>query len=276
MLELRKLGYIDEQNVTLIKRFIGVNLELLSAFASELVAEKVDVIFADSTNSVQVARQASSSIPIVFAVVSDPVGRGFVASLARPGGNITGTASVNRELAAKRLQLLKEAFPKTLRVGALITDEPQVPPQLEQVRAAANQLGMSIVTTRILKREDFEQGQKFLRSAHVDAIYVIESLANSLNRRLLIEFAEKLRLPALYAQSQIADAGGLFSYGASYEALYRRSAQYIDKILKGAKPANLPVEQPTKFELVLNLKTAKTIGITFPQSILVQADRVIE
>jgi ABC-type uncharacterized transport system substrate-binding protein len=274
MQELRRLGYIEGQNFSIVNRFTDGNVERLPAFAAELVAEKVDVIFAPATNTVQAARRATSSIPIVFSVVSDPVGSGFVASLGRPGGNITGTTSIHRELAAKRLQILKEVFPKTSRVAVLITDEPPVAPQLDQVRQAATRLGMSILTTQVLSRDDFESAHKLLRSWRADSIYVIESSTNATNRNLLAEFAAQIRLPAIYGQ--YADVGGLISYGANYEDLYRRAAHYVDKILKGAKPAELPVEQPTKFELVVNMKTAKKLGIRIPQSILARADRVIE
>jgi len=276
LLELRRLGYIEGQNVSIVNRITEGNLERLPALAAELVAEKVDVIFASNTNSVQAARQATASIPIVFSVVSDPVGSGFVASLGRPGGNITGTASINRELSAKRLQILKELVPNISRVAALITNEPQVAPQLEQVQQAAKRLGVNILTTQVLSRDDFENAQKLLRTSRAGAIIVVDSSTNSNNRKLLADFAEQVRLPAIYPQSQYADAGGLISYGANFEDLYRRAAQYVDKILKGAKPADLPVEQPTKFEMLVNMKTAKALGIKIPNSILVQATKVIE
>jgi putative ABC transport system substrate-binding protein len=274
--ELRRLGYIEGQNIAIVGRFAEGKLELLPGFATELAVEKVDVIFASSTNAVQAARQATASIPIVFALVSDPVGSGFVASLAKPGGNITGTASINRELAAKRLQILKEMFPKTSRVAVLTNDEPQVAPQLDQVQQAAKLLGMNILTAQVLSLADFERGHKLLRSWRADSIFVIESAKNTFNHKLLAEFAAQIRLPAIYAHSQYADGGGLISYGANYEELIRRAAHYVDKILKGAKPAELPVEEPTKFELVINMKTAKALSINIPQSILVRADKVIE
>ena len=274
--ELGTLGYIEGRNVAIVGRYADGKIELLPEYAAELAAENVDVIFASSTNAVQAARQASASIPIVFSVVSDPVGSGFVISLGRPGGNITGISSINRELAAKRLQILKEMFPKTSRVAALITDEPQVGPQLEQVQQAAKRLGIDILTAQVLRRDDFERGQKLLRSWRANSIYVVDSAGNSTNGKLITEFAAQIRLPAIYAESDYARAGGLVSYGASFDDLYRRAAQYVDRILKGAKPAELPVEQPTKFELVINMKTAKALGITIPQSILVRADKVIE
>jgi putative ABC transport system substrate-binding protein len=276
MQALRGLGYIDGQTASIVNRYADGDLDRLPALAAELVAEKVDVIFAANTNAVQAAQKATTSIPIVFSVVSDPVGSRFVASLARPGGNITGTASVNRDLAAKRLQILKEAFPKTSRVAVLVTDEPQVPPQLEQVQQAAKRLGLNIKTAQLLSRPDLESAQKTLRAWRADAMYVADSSTNTVNRKLLAEFAMQLRLPAIYPQSQYATAGGLISYGPNYEELYRRAAQYVDKILKGAKPGDLPVEQPTKFEFVYNMATAKALGIKIPNSVLVQATQVIE
>jgi putative ABC transport system substrate-binding protein len=276
MQELLALGYVDGQNVSILSRFAGGQLERLPALAAELVAEKVDVIFANATPNAQAARPVAGSIPIVFAVISDPVGQGFVNSLARPGGNITGLSSMNRDLAAKRLQILKEIVPKTSHVVVLTTDEPQVGPQLEQVQRAAKRLGMNILTTQVLSRDDFGEAKKLLRSSPRPSIYVPDSSTNYINRKLLIEFAAEHRLPAIYAQNQFADDGGLISYGANQGELFRRAAHYVDKILKGAKPANMPVEQPTKFDLVVNVKTAKALGIKIPQSILVQATKVIE
>ena len=276
MQELRRLGYIEGQNVTFVNRLTDGNLERLPALAAELVAEKVDIIFAHTTNAAEAARQATASIPIVFSVVSDPVGSGFVNSLAHPGRNITGTTSISAELAAKRLQMLKEMAPKTSRVAVLITDEPQVPPQLDEIRQAAKRLGMTIMTTQVLSRDDFEGAGKLLRTWRADSLFVPDSVKNLYNGKLLAEFASQIRLPAIYAQSQYADVGGLISYGPNYEERFRRAAHYVDKILKGAKPADLPVEQPTKFELVINMKTAKALGIKIPNSVLVRADKVIE
>jgi putative ABC transport system substrate-binding protein len=274
--EFRQLGYIEGQNVAIVGRFAEGKLELLPQFAAELAAEEVDVIFASSTNAAQAARQATASIPIVFSVVSDPVGSGFVASLGRPGGNMTGTTSMNRDLAAKRLQILKEAFPRTSRVAVFITDEPQVAPQLDQVQQAAKVLGISVLTTQLRSRDDFERTQKALRSWRADAIYVVDSAINGGNAGLLAEFAVQIRLPNIFAEGLYAELGGLVSYGANFLELYRRAAHYVDRILKGAKPAELPVEQPTKFELVINMKTAKALGITISQSVLVRADRMIQ
>jgi len=274
--ELRRVGYMEGQNISFVIRFAEGDLERLPVFASELLAQKVDVVFTASSPGVQAVRRATTSIPIVFAVVSDPVGSGFVASLARPGGNITGTSNISRELSAKRLQILKEIAPKTSRVAVLTADEPQVALMLEQVQQAAKLLGMNILTTQVLSRNDFESVHRQLRTWRADSIDVFDSSKNLFNRKLLAEFAAQARLPAIYAQSQYVDAGGLMSYGPNYEALYRRAAQYVDKILKGARPADLPVEQPTKFEMVINLKTAQALGLAIPQALLLSADKVIE
>ena len=274
--ELQRLGYIEGQNVSIVSRFAEGNLEHLPAFAAELVSQKVDVFFSASTPGVQAARLATSSIPIVFAVVSDPVGSGFVASLARPGGNITGTSNISRELSGKRLQILKEMVPKASRVAVLAADEPQIARMLEEVQQAAKLLGMSILTTQVQSRSDFETVHKQLRTWGADTIDVLDSSKNLFNSKLLAELAAYVRLPAIYPQSQYADAGGLISYGPNYEDLYRRAAQYVDKILKGAKPSDLPVEEPTKFEMTVNLKTAKALRLKIPQLILGRADRVIE
>jgi putative ABC transport system substrate-binding protein len=276
MQEFRRLGYVEGQNVAIVNRLADGKLDRLPAFAAELVAERVDVIFAPNTPTVQAARQAAGSIPIVFSIVSDPVGSGFVASLGRPGGNITGTTSLHRELSAKRLQILKEIFPRTSRVAVLTTNEPQVAPMVEQVQQAAKLLGITILTTQMLSRDDLDSARKLLRTWRADSIYIIATTGNFLNRKLLAEFAAELRLPAVWGEKEYMDAGGLISYGANYDELYRRAAQYVDKILKGAKPADLPVEQPTRFEMIINMKTAKALGIKIPNSIMVRVEKVIE
>jgi putative ABC transport system substrate-binding protein len=274
--ELRRVGYMEGQNISFVIRFAEGDLERLPVFASELLAQKVDVVFTASSPGVQAVRRATTSIPIVFAVVSDPVGSGFVASLARPGGNITGTSNISRELSGKRLQILKEMVPKASRVAVLAADEPQIARMLEEVQQAAKLLGMSILTTQVQSRSDFETVHKQLRTWRADTIDVLDSSKNLFNSKLLAELAAYVRLPAIYPQSQYADAGGLISYGPNYEDLYRRAAQYVDKILKGAKPADLPVEEPTKFEMTVNLKTAKALRLKIPQLILGRADRLIE
>jgi len=274
--ELKRLGYVDGRNVAIVSRIAEGKLDRLPAFATELVAEKVDVIFAHSTIAVEAAQKATTSIPIVFSVVSDPVESGFVDSLARPGRNITGTSNLVRELAAKRLQILKELAPRASRIALLVTDDQSVAPQMVEIREAAKSLNMNTFTEQILTPSDFAEASKRLRSQHANSICVVESTKNAFNRKTLAEFAAQARLPAMYPHSQYADAGGLASYGPNYAELYRRAAHYVDKILKGAKPADLPVELPTHFELVINMKTAKALAIKIPPSLLARADRVIE
>ncbi len=201
---------------------------------------------------------------------------GFVASLARPGGNITGISNIGHELSAKRLELLKETFPTISRVAVLVTSDPIVASHVREIQRAAKALKIDVLSVELLRRDGLEQGLGLLSKWHADSMYFLETADHFANRKLLAEFAAKIRLPAIYPVRQYAEAGGLMSYGADYEANNRRAATYVDKILKGAKPADIPVEQPTKFELVINMKTAKTLGIKIPQSILVRADKVIE
>jgi putative ABC transport system substrate-binding protein len=226
---------------------------------------------------VQAAKKFAGAIPIVFATLGDPVGAGFVASFARPGGTITGMSNLVFELSAKRLQVLKDAVPKILRVAILDTDD-STPrgAQFPEIQRAAQRLGIEVMRTQLRKHTDVDSVSAELRKWRTDSIYVVSSSTNTFNRELLLEFSTRMRLPAIYYDKDFAEAGGLIAYGPSIEALYRRAAYFVDKILKGAKPADLPVEQPTKFELVINTKTAKALGIKIPQSLLLRADRVIE
>jgi len=274
--EMKILGYVDGQNVSFIMREAENRPERLPELANELVAEKVDVIVTSGTTNVRALRQATSTIPIVFALVTDPVDSGFVRSLARPGYNMTGTTNLSAELSGKRLELLREFSPKMSRIAILVTDEAHVPPQVEQIRTGAKRLGMNIQTIQVRGRADFDGASKELRTWRANAMLVVDSTGNNSNFTLLPEFAEQLRLPSMYPRPNYAEAGGLVSYGANNGTLYRRAAHYVDKILKGAKPADLPVELPTHFEMVINMKTAKVLGIKIPQSILLRADRLIE
>ena len=274
--ELRRLGYVEGQNVSIIARYAGGHLEGLPSAAAELVSERVDVILAGTTPAAQAARQATAAIPIVFSILSDPVGSGVVQTLARPGFNVTGTSSRSNELAAKRMEILKDMFPKVSRVAVLSTDERHVLPHVEEVKRAAKLLGIDTLTTQVLRREDMEVAAKQLRAWHADAIAVVDTIANFTNRELLVEFAAKVQLPAMYPQAIYVGVGGLVSYAPSYELLFRRAAHYVDKILKGANPAEMPVELPTIFELIINMKTAKELRIKIPQPILLRADKVIE
>jgi len=274
--ELRMLGYVEGKNLSIVVRFAESRLERLPTLAAELVAERVDVIFAPSSVTAKAAHQATSSIPIVFAVVFDPVALGFAQSLARPGYNMTGTSSLNSELSAKRVEILKEFFPKTSRLAVLVTDEPQVPPQLEQIQMGAKHLGISILTAQVMRREDLKGVGKQLRAWRANAIFVPDSSINTLNARLLAELAAQLHVPAMFGHSLYPDAGGLMSYGPNNKVLWRLATSYVDKILKGANPSDLPIGLPTHYELVINMKTAKALGIKVPQSLLLRADRVIE
>jgi len=277
---LKDLGYVEGTNVQFERRFAEGKLESLPALAAELMREKVDVIFAPSSPAVRAAKQVAGTTPIVFAVVNDPVERGFVASLAQPGGNITGITSVSPELSGKRLRLLKEAFPKTSHLAIAIAREPdvatQVAAQIAVVRKAAQSLGMEVLPIEIRSRKAYYDAADVLHKWHANAMTCLDTAANFFNREVLTEFAAKMRLPAIYTSREYADAGGLMSYGSNSEWNYREAAAYVDKILKGAKPADLPVAAPNRFELVLNPKVAKVLGFKFPDAILQKADRLVK
>ena len=258
------------------RRYPESGADRLPSYAADLVRLGVDVIFAPNTVAAIAAKQATAAIPIVFAVAPDPVGSGLVASLSRPGANITGTSSIATELSAKRLQILKEAFPKISRVAVFISGERIVNVHLAEVQRAAKALRIDILSTQIQHRAEFEPELAKLRKWRADSVYVIQSSTNFNNRELLVEFAAKTRLPAIFPYEESVELGGLLSYGTSFDALYRRAATYVDKIIRGAKPVDLPVEQPTIFELVVNKKTATALGIKFPNSILVRVTKVIE
>jgi putative ABC transport system substrate-binding protein len=241
-----------------------------------LVQRKVDVIVVDSTVAAQAAKRATSTIPIVMASIADPVGSGLVASLAQPGGNVTGLSIMATDLTAKRLQLLKEAMPRVARVAVLWNPDTSFHTKaIEDLKAAAPALAieLSFVSARTL--EEFGPAFASIGRAHAQALYVIDDPVFFNHRMMLFKLASKARLPTMYGLRPFVDGGGLMSYGTNPGDLFRRSAGYINKILKGAKPGDLPIEQPTKFEFVVNLKAAKALGITIPQSILVRADEVI-
>jgi len=244
--------------------------------AAELVQLKVDVIFVNNTPPALAAKQATSSIPIVFAGVASPVENGVIASLARPGHNITGTSNITTELTGKRLQILKETFPKTVRIAVINSIQPVSDLQFSAVQSEAKKLGMDILRIELRRREDFEQQYEQVRKGRADALYPLDNAINNQLRNLLVDFASQYQLPVIYGSKQYVDAGGLMSYGADLLANYRRGAALVDKIMNGAKPADLPVERPTKFELVINMKTAKALGMKISNSILVQATNVIE
>jgi putative ABC transport system substrate-binding protein len=275
--ELRKLGWIEGKNITIEYRFAEQKAERLPELAADLVRLKVDVIVGTSTASALAAKSATISIPTVMANVGDPVGAGLVASLARPGGNVTGNSALATELNSKRLEILKDVVPKLARVGYLQSSVGATGDlQLKEIRPAAVALKLK------LEEIDTQPDPKGLESAfqiakqkQVGAIMTTASRVFFAERKRIIELAGKSRLPAIYFQKEFVDEGGLMSYGVEYHDLYRRAAVYVDKILKGAKPADLPVQQATKFEFVINLKTAKQIGLTIPVDLLQRANRVI-
>ena len=273
---LRELGWIEGQTIILEYRR-AETVDGLRERAAELVRLKVDVIFAAASTHVESARQATKTIPIVFGLHADPVGTGHVASLARPGGNITGIAAVMTELAAKELQLLKEAVPHVTRFGVLWNPTtPSHPPALKSVEAAAEKLAVQVYMVPARTVDDFEGAFSAMIRKRVGALLVVASPLTHFQRARLAELALKHRLPAMFLPRENVEAGGLMSYGPDLTDMSRRSAAYIDKILKGAKPADLPVEQASKYELFINLKTAKALGLTIPQTILIRADKLIE
>jgi putative tryptophan/tyrosine transport system substrate-binding protein len=275
---LRELGYVEGKNIVIEYRFAEGKFERLAELAAELVQLEVDVIATVVTHASLAAQNATSTIPIVVIGVSDPVGSGLVASLPRPGANITGTASMTGEVVGKTLEVLKEAFSKTARVAVLWNPD-NVVFQAQMLRAAevaARTLGVQLHVFEVRSAEAFDSTFAAITKEGVDALLVLADPMLALHQTRIVEFAERNHLPAIYGIKGYATAGGLMAYAPNMEGQFRRAAAYIDKILKGAKPADLPVEQPTKFELVINLKTAKTLGITFPLPLLGRADEVIE
>ena len=269
---LRDLGYVEGRNVVIEYRDAEGKLERLPALAAELVALKVDVIVAAGTPAALAAKQATRTLPIVFAAAADPVTSGLVTSLARPGGNVTGLSSLAPELVGKRLELLKQAVPGVSRVAVLwqpgALGERTEKDMLKGAEVAARALGVRLQFVEARGPADFDRAFSDMTRARAGALTVLPSTMFFSERRRLVDLAAKNRLPAVYPLREFVDAGGLMSYGPNLADLFRRAATYVDKILKGAKPADLPVEQPTKFELVINLKTAKALGLTIPPSLL--------
>jgi putative tryptophan/tyrosine transport system substrate-binding protein len=274
---LRELGYVEEKNIVIEYRYAEGKRERLPDLAAELVRLKVDVIVAFSPAAILAAKKASPTIPIVFASIGDPVGDGLVSSLARPGGNITGLSAMSPDLDGKRLELLKEAFPKVARVAFFWpSGGTRGNLTLTDMEAAAKALGLKLLSLPVRGLDDFESA--FARAKR-DGAQALITTANSLiitQQRQLLDFAAKNRLPAMYPTSEFVEAGGLISYAPNNADLWRRAATYVDNILKGAKPSDLPVEQPTKFELIINLKTAKQISVTITPEVLARADKVIQ
>jgi putative ABC transport system substrate-binding protein len=275
--ELQRRGWVEGQNVAFEFRTAEGKIDRLPDMAAELARLKLDVIVASATPSALAVQKATTTIPVVFTAVSDPVGSGLVASLARPGGNITGLANLNTDLGAKRLELLKESFPRVSRVAVLSNPtDPISAPELKEVETAARALRLQLQFFESRDANDFDVIASALAKTRFGALFVVTSQMFVGHLARVVDMAAKSRLPAIFWNSSFVDAGGLMSYGTNITDLYRRAAIYVDKILKGAKPADLPVEQPTKFELVINLKAAKQIGLTIPPNVLARADKVIK
>jgi putative tryptophan/tyrosine transport system substrate-binding protein len=273
---LREHGYAEGKNIVIEWRFAEGKLDRVPALAAELVRLKVDVIVTGGSGSTRPANEATNTIAIVMAQDPDPVGNGFIASLARPGGNITGLSTLAPELSGKQLELLKEIVAKLTRVAVLGTStSPANAQALRELELAAGALKVRVQYLDIRSPKDIEPAFQEARKGRAEAVLALTGPVIANQRKQTVDLALKSRLPAIYGQPEYIEAGGLMSYGVSFTDLHRRAATYVDKILKGAKPADLPIEQPTKFEFVVNLKAAKQIGLTIPQKVLARADRVI-
>jgi putative ABC transport system substrate-binding protein len=274
---LQELGYVEGQNIQIDFRWQPADRpDLLPGIVSELVRSNPDVLVGPTTPQALALKQATSTIPIVMVVPSDPIGTGLVQTLARPGGNVTGLTWMSIDIMAKRLDLLKETVPKISRVGDIWNPaNPATQRDFKEIEAAARKLGLTIHSAEVRGPNDFNSAFSLLTRAHVDALILQTDQLTWIHRQQLANLTVQNRLPTIFFAREYVDGGGLMSYGASLADLYRRSAGYVDKILKGASPAELPVEQPTKFELVVNLKTAKALGITIPEAILLRANEVL-
>ncbi|OGL05435.1 MAG: hypothetical protein A3I03_15520 [Candidatus Rokubacteria bacterium RIFCSPLOWO2_02_FULL_68_19] len=274
---LSELGYVEGKTVSIEYRSAGWNAELLPDLAEELVRLNVDAIVTGGGGATaEAARQATKTIPIVVAASADPVGLGLVASLARPGGNITGTSLMAPELGSKRLELLKETVPKISRVAVLWHPRGAGRLEWQQTEAAARRLGVTLQSYEVRNADDVARALEAMTQKRPDAVIMFFDPLTSGYRVIISDFALKNRLPTIFGSREFAAAGGLMSYGPNIPELFRRAAVYVDKILKGAKPRDLPIEQPTKFELIVNLKTAKALGLTIPPSVLIRADQVVQ
>jgi putative ABC transport system substrate-binding protein len=275
---LRELGYVEGKNIVIERRFAEGKPDRLSELAAELVRLKVDIIVSAGPTVTRLLKEATSTIPIVMTNEGDPVGSGFVASLARPGGNITGLSALSPELSGKRLELLKEIIPKLSRVAVLgNSTEPANTQSLREVELAAGAFGVKLQYLDILSPQDIEIAFRAASKGRADAVLILVAGGiAAAHRTEIVELAVKSRLPAIYNSAEFVEAGGLMSYATSLTDLSGRAAVYVDKLLKGRTPADLPVEQPMKFEFIINLKAAKQIGLTIPPNVLVRADRVIK
>jgi putative ABC transport system substrate-binding protein len=273
---LRGLGHIEGNTFVIEHRYGDGKLELLPELAAELIRLDVDVIVVSGARAISQVKSATRTIPVVMTTIEDPVAMGIVDSLARPGGNITGLTNLAPELSGKRLELLKEALPKASRIAVMWPpDATGAIIAFKQTEAAARALSVPLHSLEVRSSKDFENAFRAAKTERASALIVLQSALTNAHRKLITDLAVKNRLPTMCTQKEYVEAGGLMSYGVDTRDLYRRAAVYVDKILKGTKPADLPVEQPTKFEFVVNLKTAKQIGLIIPPNVLARADRVI-
>ena len=273
---LRELGYVEGKNIVIEQRWADGKIDRLPALARELVQLNVEVMVSAGPTVTRAIKDANVALPIVMGFDDDPVGSGFVASLARPGGNITGLSTLSPDLSGKQLELLKEIVPKLSRVAVLGSlAHPGTTQTLTETELAGGAFSVKLQYLDVLGPKDLEPAFETARKGRANAVVLLTSVVTNSNRKQIVELAAKNRLPAIYYTAERVEAGGLLAYGASFPDLFRRSVTYVDKILKGSKPADLPVEQPTKFEFVINLKAAKQIGLTIPPNVLARADRVI-
>jgi putative ABC transport system substrate-binding protein len=272
---LRELGYVEGKNILMEYRYAEGQFERLPDLAAELVHLNVDIIVVAGTSTTAAAKQATSTIPIVVRSAGDLVGAGLVASLAKPGGNITGSTDISPDLSGKRLEFLREAVPKASRVAVLLYPSPEDRDELRETETAAVPLGVRVQPVEVRDPQEFQNAYAAMVQQHAHAVIMILSAFTGFHRRQLLELAAQHQLPSMCEPAEWTRDGCLISYGPDYVDLWRRAATYVDKILKGAKPADLPVEQPTKFELVINLKTAQVLGLTIPPTLLFQATEVI-
>jgi putative ABC transport system substrate-binding protein len=273
---LRDLGYVEGKTIFIEWRFAEGKTDRLPALAAELVRLKVDVLVTGAPTSTRFAKQATVMIPIVMVFDDDPVGSGFAASLARPGGNITGLSTLSPEISGKQLDILREIVPKLSRVGVLgDVTRPGIPQALREINVTADAFRVHVQYLEVQEPKDIETAFRAASKERTDAVLVVTNAVLFSQRKHVVELAARSRLPAIYARPEYVEDGGLMTYGASVTDFYRRAATYVDKIFKGAKPADLPVEQPKKFEFIINLKAAKQIGLTIPSNVLARADRVI-
>jgi putative ABC transport system substrate-binding protein len=274
---LRERGWVEGKNLVIEYRFGGEKYERLCALAADLVRLKVDVLFASNAPAAQAAKEATATLPIVFHTLNDPVRAGLVTSLARPEGNMTGNAGLGPELDGKRIELLKDVVPPLSLATVLLNRlNPMTPSRLRQIEEAAQALKVDVRVVTASDVKGLDRALDVMARGRPAGLIVFDDPIFFLHRRRIIEFATKQRVPAVYSQEGWAEQGGLMEYAPNQRAMYQQAAGYVDRILRGAKPADLPIEQPTKFELVVNLKTAKAIGVTIPQPILLRADRVID